>query len=101
MRSGAGRPAPLADWFEQYSAPLHTRNPGEGCEPSGTMRRLGVALVIVGVCVTFVRPALGMGRPSVAALQVALRARGLYGATVDGFRGPRTSAAVRRFQRRR
>jgi peptidoglycan hydrolase-like protein with peptidoglycan-binding domain len=65
------------------------------------MRRLGVALVIVGVCITFTRPALGMGSPSVAALQVALRAKGLYAATVDGLRGPRTSAAVRRFQRRR
>lgn len=41
------------------------------------------------------------GRPGVAALQVALRARGLYGATVDGVRGPLTREAVRRFQARR
>jgi len=36
----------------------------------------------------------------VAALQVALRARGVYSATVDGVRGPLTRAGVRRFQAR-
>ena len=41
------------------------------------------------------------GRPAVAALQVALRARGLYSATVDGIRGPLTREGVRRFQARR
>ena len=41
------------------------------------------------------------GRPGVAALQVALRARGLYAATVDGIRGPLTREGVRRFQARR
>jgi peptidoglycan hydrolase-like protein with peptidoglycan-binding domain len=41
------------------------------------------------------------GRPHVAALQVALRARGLYSATVDGISGPLTRAGVRRLQARR
>ena len=41
------------------------------------------------------------GRPGIAALQVALRERGLYAATVDGTRGPLTRDAVRRFQARR
>ena len=45
--------------------------------------------------------AASSGRPGVAALQVALRARGLYAATVDGVRGPLTSEGVRRFQARR
>ncbi len=36
-----------------------------------------------------------------AALQVALRAKGLYGGTVDGVRGPMTRQGVRRFQARR
>ena len=40
-------------------------------------------------------------RSGVAALQVALRAHGLYAATVDGVRGPLTRAGVRRFQARR
>jgi murein DD-endopeptidase MepM/ murein hydrolase activator NlpD len=40
-------------------------------------------------------------RSAVAALQVALRARGYYAATVDGIRGPLTRAGVRRFQARR
>ena len=37
---------------------------------------------------------------AVAALQVALRAHGLYLGTVDGYAGPGTRAAVRRFQAR-
>jgi murein DD-endopeptidase MepM/ murein hydrolase activator NlpD len=41
------------------------------------------------------------GRPGIAALQVALRARGLYPGTVDGVPGPLTRAGVRRFQARR
>jgi murein DD-endopeptidase MepM/ murein hydrolase activator NlpD len=41
------------------------------------------------------------GRPSIAALQVALRSRGLYPATIDGVRGPLTREGVRRFQARR
>jgi peptidoglycan hydrolase-like protein with peptidoglycan-binding domain len=41
------------------------------------------------------------GRPGVAALQVALRARELYAASVDGVRGPMTVDGVRRFQARR
>ena len=36
-----------------------------------------------------------------AALQVALRAKGLYPGTIDGVSGPLTTAAVRRFQARR
>jgi hypothetical protein len=41
------------------------------------------------------------GRPTIAALQVALRALGHYRHTVDGLMGPRTRRAVRAFQRRR
>jgi murein DD-endopeptidase MepM/ murein hydrolase activator NlpD len=40
------------------------------------------------------------GNPDVAALQVGLRARGLYAGTVDGVLGPGTQTALRRFQRR-
>jgi murein DD-endopeptidase MepM/ murein hydrolase activator NlpD len=38
------------------------------------------------------------GSADLAALQVALRAVGLYGGTIDGVRGPATASAVRRFQ---
>ena len=43
---------------------------------------------------------LGGTRSSVAALQVALKSRGLYAGAIDGVIGPRTAAAVRVFQRR-
>jgi murein DD-endopeptidase MepM/ murein hydrolase activator NlpD len=47
-------------------------------------------------------PAAGeaAGSPDVAALQVALHARGLYAGTVDGMLGASTTAAVVRFQRK-
>jgi hypothetical protein len=45
-------------------------------------------------------PAVARGRGDVAALQVALRAAGVYGGAVDGVRGPDTIAAVRRLQAR-
>jgi peptidoglycan hydrolase-like protein with peptidoglycan-binding domain len=44
--------------------------------------------------------AAGAGRPPVAALQVALGARGLYTGAIDGVAGASTTAAVRAFQRR-
>src|SRR5213595_3262350 len=40
------------------------------------------------------------GRPAVAALQVTLRHHHVYRGPVDGVLGPRTTAAVERFQRR-
>lgn len=36
----------------------------------------------------------------IAALQVALRARGYYAGSIDGLKGPRTTSAIKRFQRR-
>jgi peptidoglycan hydrolase-like protein with peptidoglycan-binding domain len=45
-------------------------------------------------------PALGAGSPGTAALQVALRARGFYHGTIDGDKGPATTRAIERFQRR-
>ena len=44
--------------------------------------------------------AASVANPNVAALQVALRARGLYVGTIDGVAGPSTTAGVRRIQRR-
>jgi peptidoglycan hydrolase-like protein with peptidoglycan-binding domain len=39
------------------------------------------------------------GDPAVAALQVALRARGFYSGPIDGVTGPRTAIGIRRTQR--
>jgi len=41
------------------------------------------------------------GRPSIAALQVALRAEGTYSGSIDGIRGPGTRRAIARFQMRK
>jgi len=46
-------------------------------------------------------PAAAAGRPSVAALQVALKAEGDYPGTIDGIHGPGTRRAIARFQIRR
>src|SRR5919198_3075184 len=51
-----------------------------------------VALVLALPAVASAAPA---GNPNVAALQVGLRARGLYSGTIDGQAGPATVAAVR------
>jgi murein DD-endopeptidase MepM/ murein hydrolase activator NlpD len=64
------------------------------------VRGLVVAAVAVAWGLAAAGPADGAG-PSTAALQVALRARGLYDGSVDGVPGPRTRAAVVALQRRR
>jgi peptidoglycan hydrolase-like protein with peptidoglycan-binding domain len=57
------------------------------------------ALLIVFAALAFAAPAFGAGSPGTAALQVALRSRGLYHGTIDGESGPATTRAVKRFQR--
>lgn len=64
-----------------------------------------LAASIVGLLTTLIWlcPATAVGAPAranVAALQVALRAAGVYAGTVDGLRGPGTIAALRSVQRR-
>jgi murein DD-endopeptidase MepM/ murein hydrolase activator NlpD len=65
-------------------------------------RRAFAAAFILTLLVALAAPAAvdARGRPSVAALQVTLRARGLYHGTIDGIAGTGTKAAVQRFQRR-
>ncbi len=65
------------------------------------MPRPIVALALALALVT-VLPSVASARRSanVAALQVALRALGLYAGDVDGLRGPGTAASLRAFQRR-
>ena len=63
------------------------------------MRAAGLALVLgVGLLLP---AAADANRANVAALQVAMRALGLYGSSIDGIEGPLTRGAVRTFQRRR
>ncbi len=60
-------------------------------------------VVVVGIAMLTLAGAQQAAARSanVAALQVALRSTGLYGAPVDGIAGPLTKRAVRRFQRRK
>jgi hypothetical protein len=75
---------------------------GRRAERAGVGRRALIGAVLAALALlSWAQAAAAMGRPSVAALQVALRARNSYHGTVDGYRGPRTVRAVRRFQRRK
>jgi len=62
--------------------------------------RTATVSVLSLLALGFATSAFGGGNPDVAALQVGLRARGLYAGTVDGVLGAGTEQAVRRFQRR-
>jgi peptidoglycan hydrolase-like protein with peptidoglycan-binding domain len=58
-----------------------------------------VRTCLLAIAVCLLAPATGQAASArVAALQVALRAHGVYSGTVDGLQGPGTTAALRRFQ---
>jgi hypothetical protein len=59
-----------------------------------------IALPLVLAALVLAPPALGSRDAGLAALQVALQARGLYAGSIDGVKGPATTTAVIRFQRR-
>jgi peptidoglycan hydrolase-like protein with peptidoglycan-binding domain len=58
------------------------------------------ASLVAALLCAYAGSAAAAGRSPVAALQVGLRARGLYAGPIDGVDGPSTAAAVRAFQRR-
>jgi murein DD-endopeptidase MepM/ murein hydrolase activator NlpD len=66
----------------------------------GLRRWVSLAAVLASAW-AFPVAALAVGNADVAALQVTLKARGLYAGSVDGSFGPGTASAVRRFQARR
>jgi murein DD-endopeptidase MepM/ murein hydrolase activator NlpD len=65
------------------------------------VRRIVVMLVATVAALAIAGPAVAAQSAKIAALQVALRAHGLYAGTVDGVRGPLTTDGVLRFQARR
>jgi lysozyme family protein len=70
----------------------------------GTSRlaaRAGIVGTLVVASLALTPTASSQPLSGVAALQVALHARGFYPAAIDGLLGPKTIAAVRAFQRRR
>lgn len=62
--------------------------------------RLLAVLAVVAASLTLTASAATMGNPRVAALQVGLKAHGVYAGTIDGVWGPGTARGVRRIQRR-
>ena len=62
--------------------------------------RAGIALLALVGLLALVSDARAGRTANVAALQVGLKARGLYGGTIDGIMGPGTRRAVRALQRR-
>jgi murein DD-endopeptidase MepM/ murein hydrolase activator NlpD len=58
-------------------------------------------VVLALVATLLAAPAAEASSAGIAALQTALRAKGLYSGTTDGVPGPGTNAGVRRFQARR
>lgn len=67
---------------------------------TGVMSPRALAAAFVLFLALAAPAAAAVGKPNVAALQVALRARGLYVGTIDGLAGPSTTTAIRRLQRR-
>ena len=61
---------------------------------------MGLRGVALAAALAFPAAGQAAGSPDVAALQVALHARGTYVGTVDGVLGPTTTRAVARFQAR-
>ena len=67
---------------------------------TGVMSPRALAAAFVIFLALAAPAAAAVGKPNVAALQVALQARGLYAGTIDGLAGPTTATGVRRLQRR-
>src|SRR5262245_12007938 len=66
------------------------------------VRHLAGAVLLASVFVVSASPGeADASSAKVAALQAALKYRGLYPVAVDGMRGPFTTRGVRRFQRRK
>jgi Peptidase family M23/Putative peptidoglycan binding domain len=64
------------------------------------LRQFPLVAAIAAAALLGAPTAQAVGRPAVAALQVTLRHHHVYRGPVDGVIGPRTKAAVMRFQRR-
>ena len=56
--------------------------------------------LLAGLLACLVLAGTAAGSARIAALQVALHGRGTYYGTIDGIRGPQTTRAIMRFQRR-
>jgi peptidoglycan hydrolase-like protein with peptidoglycan-binding domain len=64
------------------------------------MRARALLVLPLVVAASGVTPHATAGNPGVAALQVSLRAHGLYKGPIDGIEGPATHKAIRRLQAR-
>src|SRR6478735_12375495 len=74
-------------------------NRATAAKHGSSVRRTIPIVVAAALALAWVAPAVASPSASVAALQVALRSKGLYGGPVDGISGPMTRSALRHFQR--
>jgi peptidoglycan hydrolase-like protein with peptidoglycan-binding domain len=58
-------------------------------------RTISCCGLVVAAAAVAAAPAGGMGKPRIAARQIGLQAKGLYGGTIDGHYGPATERGVR------
>lgn len=64
----------------------------------GSCRPRFALFALVLAALVLAPPATASGNPGIAALQVALRARGFYAGTIDGVKSKATTRAIKRFQ---
>jgi peptidoglycan hydrolase-like protein with peptidoglycan-binding domain len=64
------------------------------------MRARAILALPVVLVAAVVIPQAAASDPAVAALQVGLQSRGLYQGPIDGIKGPKTAAAIRKLQKR-
>src|SRR5919201_4822072 len=86
----------MCDFYGRLKTPA-PRTDNKGVMGSRRPRFAVLALVLAGLVLA--PPAAASRNAGVAALQVALRARGFCAGTIDGVKGLATTRAVKRFQR--
>src|SRR2546423_10691806 len=70
--------------------------PGESRQPMRTRAFLALSAAVAAVAI--IPQATAAADPGVAALQIGLRAHGLYRGPIDGLTGPATTKAIRHLQ---
>ncbi len=88
--------------LHEHTFPVKGEETAGGPRTGRNVRTLGIiALPLALLGLWAAHPARAQGQAKVAALQIALRAHGLYRGTIDGIPGAGTTEAVQKLQRRK